>query len=70
VITTLTVLDGDSTPDYKRVVYTIEPSPDASYFILEPRGLYCDVVLVDKLEADIPTNATVATVVYSINVRA
>ena len=52
-----------------QVRYTILPSVHAQLFKLRPRGQNCDVILTEQLDADVVSNETVATVVYSITVR-
>ena len=68
VITVVSVTDADYEPAHKQVEFIILPSPHSYLFRLEQRGQDCDVILTEKLEADVPTNESVATVVYSINV--
>ena len=68
VITVVSVTDADYEPAHKQVEFIIHPSPHSYLFRLEQRGQDCDVILTEKLEADVPTNESVATVVYSINV--
>ena len=64
----VSVTDADYEPAHKQVEFIILPSPHSYLFRLEQRGQDCDVILTEKLEADVPTNESVATVVYSINV--
>ena len=68
MITVVSVTDADYEPAHKQVEFIILPSPHSYLFRLEQRGQDCDVILTEKLEADVPTNESVATVVYSINV--
>ena len=64
----VSVTDADSDADHIQVSYEIIPSPHSHLFELKPRGQHCDVILTDQLDADIVSNETVATVVYSIMV--
>ncbi|XP_067937193.1 protocadherin Fat 4-like [Watersipora subatra] len=70
VITVVSVTDDDSSSENIQVDYRILPSADSYLFELLPRGQQCDVILTDQLDADIVSNETVASVIYSITLEA
>ena len=68
VIAVLSVTDADSDEQNVQVAYEIVPSLHSHLFELSPRGQDCDVILTDQLDADVVSNQTIATVVYSVMV--
>lgn len=68
VITVVSVTDADKDEENVQVEYEILPSDHSHLFELAPRGQDCDVLLTRDLDADVTSNETVATVVYSIMV--
>jgi len=64
----VSVTDRDHDDANTQVSYSILPSPHSHLFTIRERGQECDVILTDQLDADVASNASVATVIYSLQV--